>query len=403
MENKASKIIVKALSYILVAALACVVTLTMLPSMGYSYSPVRSQPAQGDVAQNAQKLEELLNIIDAAYIGDADTTFMADMAAHAMVAATGDRWSYYISAAEMESYNAQMENAYVGIGITISTEDPSKGFPITQVEPGGSAQKAGILPGDILIGAEGQDLVGADSQLPATLIRGEEGTEVTVKILREETTLEFTMERMRIQEVVVSAKLLSGNVGYVKIRNFNDRSSEEAIACIEQMLEQGATSLLFDVRFNAGGYKRELVKILDYLLPEGELFRSEDYTGAVSIDTSNASCLRLPMAVLINSESYSAAEFFAAALEEYDWAFTVGEQTVGKGYFQYTIPLSDGSAVGLSMGKYYTPKGVSLADVGGLTPNLPVEVDEATNARIYAEVLDPMEDPQILAALEALQ
>ena len=108
------------------------------------------------------------------------------------------------------------------------------------------------------------------------------------------------------------------------------------------------------------------------------------------------------MAVLVNGESYSAAEFFASALEEYDAAITVGQQTCGKGYFQTTIELSDGSAVGLSVGKYYTPKGVCLADVGGLTPAVLVEVDEETAAAIYAQTLEPEADPQIQAALAAL-
>ena len=113
--------------------------------------------------------------------------------------------------------------------------------------------------------------------------------------------------------------------------------------------------------------------------------------------------LYIPMVVLINSGSYSAAEFFAAALEEYDWAVVVGEQTCGKGYFQNTIRLNDGSAVGLSVGKYFTPKGVSLAEVGGLTPEVLVPVDEQTAALIYGDMLAPEEDPQIQAALEALK
>ena len=176
------------------------------------------------------------------------------------------------------------------------------------------------------------------------------------------------------------------------------------VACIEEMIEQGATKLLFDVRFNGGGYKSELVDVLDYLLPEGKLFISEDYTGTVETDTSNASCLRMPMAVLINDYTYSAAEFFAAALEEYEWAFTVGQHTVGKGHFQWTIPLSDGSAVALSVGRYYTPiKEINLEKEGGLEPTIPVEVDLDTAALIYAGLLSPMEDPQVLAALEALK
>ena len=239
--------------------------------------------------------------------------------------------------------------------------------------------------------------------MPSSIIRGEAGTEVTIKVLRDGQELAFTLERVQIVEKVATGMLLDGNVGYIIIKNFNDRCAFETIACIENLMEQGATKLLFDVRFNGGGYKSELVDLLDYLLPEGKLFISEDYTGTTRTDTSNASCLRLPMAVLMNGESYSAAEFFAAALEEYEWAFTVGQHTVGKGNFQITIPLSDGSAVALSVGKYYTPNGVSLADVGGLEPVIPVEVDEETATLIYSGLLDPMEDPQVLAALKALK
>ena len=144
------------------------------------------------------------------------------------------------------------------------------------------------------------------------------------------------------------------------------------------------------------------MEVLDYLLPDGPLFRSENYLGNVTVDESDADCLELPMAVLVNGESYSAAEFFAAALREYEAAVVVGQQTTGKGYFQNTFQLSDGSAVGLSIGRYTTPNGVSLADVG-ITPDVVVEVDEETAFGIYADTLPSHEDPQVRAAVEALR
>ena len=168
-------------------------------------------------------------------------------------------------------------------------------------------------------------------------------------------------------------------------------------------MEQGATSLIFDVRYNPGGYVTELVKILDYILPEGDLFRSVNYAGKEKVDVSDADCIEgIPMAVLINGSSYSAAEFFAAALEEYGYAVIVGEPTTGKGYYQQTYELGDGSAVGLSVGKYFTPQGVSLAEAGGLIPDVVVEVDDETAQGIYAGTLDPAQDPQIEAAIEAM-
>ena len=405
MENKFSNTIVKALSYILVAALSCVVTIVLvLPTMKYYNSYVPLREPEGKVAQGAEKLAELLNVIDTAYIGDADPTVMTDAAAAAMVEASGDRWSYYVSAAEMEEFSTMKENVFGGIGVSIVYQNADEGILIETVDPGGSAQKAGIHPGDIIIEAGGQSLIGVDPSTAASFIRGEIGTDVIIKVLRDGEELTFTVKRAKIEETVAAGVLLEGNVGYIVIQNFNDRCASETIACIEDLIEQGATKLLFDVRFNSGGYVSELVDLLDYLLPEGDLFVSEDYTGVKQTDTSNPSCLRMPMAVLINAYTYSSAEFFAAVLEEYEWAFTVGEHTVGKGNYQITIPLSDGSAVSLSVGRYYTPiKGIWLEESGGLAPTIEVEVDEETLAYIYAGLLDPMKDPQVLAALEGLK
>lgn len=161
-------------------------------------------------------------------------------------------------------------------------------------------------------------------------VRGEEGTSLTLTVQRGGETFDVTVTRATIEVEVVRAELLDGNVGYLKINNFDSGCAEKSIAAIESLREQGATSLLFDVRFNPGGHKDELVELLDYLLPEGPLFRSVDYKGNEDIDYSDASCVELPMAVLVNGDSYSAAEFFAAALQEYGVGTVVGTQTVGK-------------------------------------------------------------------------
>jgi carboxyl-terminal processing protease len=208
--------------------------------------------------------------------------------------------------------------------------------------------------------------------------------------------------RQEVKVAVATAEMLPGHVGLVTIANFDSRCAEETIAAIESLLDQGAQKLIFDVRNNPGGYADELIQVLDYLLPEGKLFHMEYYTGQEDITESDRRELKIPMAVLVNADSYSAAEFFAVALQEYDRAVILGEQTSGKGYFQTTIPLSDGSAVGLSVGKYYTPGGVSLEGVG-ITPDVEVTVDDETYIAIYYGWLEPSEDPQIQAALEALK
>ena len=346
------------------------------------------------------KLEQLEQLILDRFIGEVDQTKLEDAAAEGMVAAMGDRWSYYISAKDYAAHMEQMNNAYVGIGVTISPLEEG-GFEITVVNEGGPAEEAGLQLGDVIVGVAGQSVLEMDTAACRDLVRGKEGTFVDITVRRGGEELTLSVERKTVRTAVATGEMLPGNVGLVKIVNFDARCYSETRAAIEQLLGQGATSLIFDVRYNPGGYKTELVKLLDYLLPEGELFHSEDYLGNISVDRSDAACLDIPMAVLVNGSSYSAAEFFAAALSEYEVAVVVGQQTTGKGYFQNTFQLSDGSAVAISTGRYKTPKGISLEGVG-ITPDIPVEVDEETAYYIYAGTLDPMEDPQILAALDAL-
>lgn len=381
-----------AVSHLLVAAIAVFGTVVyFLPRTGSSA-----------LSGGSGKLYELQQILVDEYIGETDAQYLEDSAAAAMVLATGDRWSYYVPAAEMQAFQETKDNSYVGIGVTIQVREDGDGFDVIKVEPGGSAREAGILPGDRLIEVEGQPVGPLGTAGARELIQGPVGTQVVVTVLRDGARIDFTLTRRQILQQVASGYMLRGNVGYIRIYNFNSRSCEETITIIEKLRQQGATSLLFDVRFNPGGYKDELVRLLDYLLPEGDLFCSEYNNGATYTDRSDADYLDMPMAVLMNSESYSAAEFFAAALEEYGAAFTAGQPTTGKGYFQTTIGLSDGSAVNLSVGKYYTPKGVSLAEVGGLVPNVLVEVDMDTANQIYSETLALEDDPQVQAAIDKL-
>ena len=354
------------LSYVLVAALATVVTLTL------------TWPAETVVEPRQSKLDQLQELIEQCFIGEVDSTAIEDAAADAMVSALGDRWSYYIPAAQYGSYKEQMANAYVGIGITIQVKEENQGFVITQVNPNGPAYEAGMLAGDVIVGVEDTDVRGMVMDDVAVMVKGEEGTFVSITVEREGSPMTLSVERRKVLITVASGEMLESNIGYVRITNFDSRCAEETIAIIDELLAEGAEALIFDVRNNPGGYARELVKVLDHLLPECEVFRTVDYAGTEDVDYSDENCIDpIPMAVLVNSESYSAAEFFAAALRDYEMAVIVGDKTCGKGYFQYTYPLNDGSAVGLSVGKYFTPKGENLAGIG-LIPDYPVEVDEDT-------------------------
>lgn len=386
MESKKSEIWKQVISYVLVAALSSAVTVFAVGSK-----------------KGSPKLEELRSLIHTCFIGEVDDEMLDDGAAAGMVAATGDKWSYYIPADQFGEYMDQMNNEYVGIGVTVSQVEDARGYTVTKLEPGGGAAEAGILPGDVIYAVDGKLLTEIGFDNATAMIKGEENTQVQLGIYRGEETLTLKVTRKRILMVVAHGEMLEGGIGLVTINNFDERCAAETIAAIEKLLKQGAVSLIFDVRFNPGGYKTELEKVLDYLLPEGRIFHTVDYTGKEEFTMSDARCLKMPMAVLINDSSYSAAEFFAAALDEYDYAVLVGQPTTGKGYFQSTFQLSDGSAVGLSIGKYFTPvQGRSLAEEGGLVPEVLVEIDEETEANIYSDLLTPQEDPQIQAAVEAL-
>ena len=374
-------------SYVLVAVLSSFLTLAAASVLPDS---------------SASKLDQLSQLIQEKYIGDADMTLLEDTAAAAMIAATGDRWSYYIPASEYQAYREQSENAYVGVGITIQEAGDGAGFSIIAVNSEGPAAQAGIQPGDLLIMVEDEDVRGISMEEVKARVKGEAGTWVKLTVLRAGDHRYFTVERRQVLTQVATWEMLEDGVGLVTIVNFDKRCAQESIQAIRNLLDNGATSIIFDVRHNPGGYASEMVELLDYLLPEGDLFRMVSYDGKESVDRSDAECLDIPMVVLVNGSSYSAAEFFAAALREYDAAVILGQQTSGKGFYQYTFQFTDGSAAAISVGKYFTPKGVSLEGVG-ITPDISVEVDEETAAAIYYDILPAMEDPYILAAMEALK
>lgn len=385
--QKHEKRIFQVLSYVLVAVLTA--SITVMLTLG-------SVLSQG----GKSKLDALNQLIKDKFIGEADEKKIGDAAANAMIETLGDRWSYYIPADEFADYQDQKKNSYVGIGVTITPASDGS-LEVKQVTAGGSAEEAGVQAGDFITGVNGQSIMGTDLNTISAMIKGEAGTTVELTLSSGGQEKIVTVTRRQIRIPVATDKLLDGGIGLVRIENFNTNCKTETIAAIESLIEQGATKLIFDVRFNPGGYAKELVDILDYLLPKGDLLRTEDVSGKVEVETSDEKCLQMPMAVLVNGDSYSAAEFFAAALSEREWATVVGEQTSGKGYYQVTYSLPDGSAVGLSIGKYFTAKGVSLEGVG-ITPDVVVPVDEATASAIYAGTIEPAADPQLQAAVKAL-
>ncbi len=352
----------------------------------------------GSMADITTKVREVGNVIDTYFVDEYEEESLVDAAAAAMVSATGDRWSAYFTADQYSSYTTESNNQYVGIGVTILMDEAQGGFLIESVTPNGPADLAGILVGDLLIAVEGESAIELGQTELVNRVRGEVDTEVVLTFLRNGETQDITVLRQLVDDQVATYMLLEDeNLAYIGISNFDSRCAQETLAAIDQAVADGTDGIIFDVRTNPGGMATEMVAILDRLLPEGELFRTVDYAGTEQVDMSDADFLDMPMVVIVDENSYSAAEFFAAAMQEYDAATIVGQQTTGKGNFQVTIPLSDGSAVHLSIGKYYTPNGVSLTDVG-VTPDVVVAFDYQLTED--GEILEY--DTQLQAAVDIL-
>ena len=320
------------------------------------------------------KYATVWHILNDRYIGEVDAEAMDDAVYSAMVESIDDRWSYYMTADEYESYKLYVKNQYSGIGVTIQQDEESGGLLVVSVTENSPAEAAGIEAGDIMMAINDEDLTGKTTSEVREIIQAAENSEISVKLLcadGTEKTVKVTPGTVYTSPV--TSEMLDGNIGYIRIKNFEEGCADAAIEAIDELRDQGATALIFDVRSNPGGLVSQLTKLLDYILPEGDIFVSQNKEGKETVTKSDADCVEMPMAVLFNADSYSAAEFFAAALSEYNWAETVGEQSTGKGRSQITITLSDGSAVHISTNVYLTPNRVDLSEVGGLTPDYPVE------------------------------
>ncbi|MBO5034261.1 MAG: S41 family peptidase [Oscillospiraceae bacterium] len=343
------------------------------------------------------------NIVNTRFVGEYDKGETVDAALNGMIQGLGDRWSYYLNAENLASQNQRRNNRYVGIGVTVDYSDP-RGLTVLTVKKEGPAWQGGLVPGEIITAVDGFSLAGEAQQEGTVRIQGEAGTTVKLTVLNEageERQVELTRASIE-NDSVTSYTLLENGVGYVALANFYSGSGNQLIAAVDELVEQGAAALVFDMRNNGGGYVHELTQMLDHLLPEGPIFRSQTKNGKEEVTYSDADCVDLPMAILVNGNTYSAAEFFAAQLKETEGSVIVGEPTFGKGFSQQTLDLVNGGALNISTGKYFTGGGVSLIGTG-LTLDAEVVLDEEQTRSLLLGTLTPEEDPQLQKALELLE
>jgi len=346
---------------------------------------------------------EAWGIIKSVFVEEYDPDAALDAALDGLVDGLGNRWSYYSTAQEYAAQNQRRNNSYVGVGVTVSYEDP-RGLLVLSVKKDGPADQGGILPGEVITAADGVSLAGEGQAQGVERITGEEGTTVTLTVLDEAgAQRQVTLTRRTLEnDSVTAAELLEGNVGYVKLENFYSHSADQLNAAVDDLVSQGATALVFDMRNNGGGYVSELTAMLDHLLPEGPIFRIQYKEADQVITQSDAECVDLPMAVLVNADTYSAAELFAAQLKETAGAALVGVETSGKGNSQQSFELMNGGALNISTARYTTGAGVSLVGTGvSLDAVVDLTAEEATAYRMGR--LAYQDDPQLQKAIELVR
>ncbi|MBQ9991265.1 MAG: S41 family peptidase [Lachnospiraceae bacterium] len=323
------------------------------------------------------KIEVIEETIEKYYLSDTELSVLEDGLYSGMVDALGDPYSVYYSAAELTEIQQKTEGIYYGIGAYISKGATDDFCTISGVIKDTPAEEAGLRAGDIIYEVDGVLAQGMGTTEIVALIKGEEGTIVTLTLIREGETdyLEVPVERRKIESPTVEWEMLENNIGYILITEFDDVTTDQFAEAMAECRGQGMQSLILDLRSNPGGNLSTVCEIARMLLPKGLIVYTEDKAG----NREEYSCdgdrvIDIPVVVLVNGYSASASEILAGAIQDYGVGTIMGTTTFGKGIVQRIISLSDGSAVKLTVSKYYTPAGNDIHEKG-IVPDVEVEFD----------------------------
>ena len=335
-------------------------------AIGITYKHMLDLVGGKDDFDEAKRYIEIKDVVEEEYIDEVSRQTLGDYAAAAMVSGLADKWSYYMSADEYKTYQLNSANEYSGIGMSIMKQDDGS-FQVVSVNADSPTGLAGLGAGDVITAVDGEDITSMSLDEARKLIRSKMNGKFTLGLGRKNS---IEVDCSSVYQSAVNYRLEKTEAGYVQILNFEAGSGDDAIAAVEDLLNQGAVALCIDLRGNPGGLDTECAKFLDYLLPNGTLFIETDKQGNEKVTTSDGMCIQLPMCVLVNAETFGEAEVCAAVLQEYQWATVLGEATTGKTRTQETIPLEDGSALRLSTGTYLTGNRTDISAKGGVVPDL---------------------------------
>ena len=364
-------------------------------------TPMGSRSVSFRQSQYADEYVELLGMISELYIGELDRAAIHYAAMDALVAELDD-WSFYISPEEYSAYMDSSSNRYTGIGVEVLPDEETGGMGVVRVYQDSPADIGGVLAGDVITHIDGEPVSGSTLDMRDMLARPIGDYAVLTVIRGDSSDVKLTVMYGEVFVNPVVTAILDNNIGYVRIRNFEAESGEQFISAVDALIKDGVDGIIYDVRGNGGGRVVEMTMILDFLLPEGEIFIQINKSGQELITRSDSHWIDMPAVVLVDRYSFSAAEFFAALLSEYDYAAVVGEQTTGKSRSQTTHELSSGGALHISTGQYMTKNRVSLFDNGGFTPDYEIVLSEEDMNLLLSGRLEHDSDPQLQLALSLL-
>ncbi len=348
------------------------------------------------------KLASVDSVYRSSYIGEIDESKLVDSVLKGYVEGTGDKYGAYYNRDEFAQLVKDSNAQLVGIGINVIYDYEYAAIRIINVMPDSPALEAGLMPGDIIAYVNGQPVSELSYSNALNMLRGEEKTFAEMTVLRDSALIDYRIERRKITEYTVYSRVYSNDktVGIIQILEFDMGTPQQFKAALKEQISNGVEKLVVDVRNNPGGQLDSIKEVLDYLLPEGAIIRIYDAAGNEKILASDAECIDMPMMVLINENTASAAELFASALRDYDKAKLVGKTTYGKGTMQTMIPLYDGSAISISQDMYSPPVSDNYEGIG-VAPDIEVSLDgQLANESVF--LLTDTEDAQLIAAIEEL-
>jgi len=351
-------------------------------------------------SQDLKAVSEVIQIVKDKYIKDVEMETLTSGAIKGVIDSLGDPYSVFMNKKEFQDFISSLEGSLSGVGIVLGIDDSTQDIIVVSPIKGSPAQKAGILPGDIIVKVNDTELSGKTLDEAAGMIRGEKGTKVTLYIKRNQNSdlikLELVRDDIRISTVDYNIVDDAAKIGYIRISFFDSQTYNDFKTALDALQKQKIRGLVIDLRDNPGGSLDETVKIADEILGEGLIVYTEgkngNRLGEYFSDESKAS---VPITVMVNENSASASEILAGAIQDHKAGKLVGAKTFGKGSVQEVFSLEDGSGMKITIAKYYLPSGRCI-DGKGIEPDFSVKNPEGSNSFD----LSKEKDAQLLKAIE---